>query len=232
MLDILFVHPNSSKVIYQDLAKKNSALEPPIWCAMLANSLRNFGSSVSIIDAEVNNLTYEEVSEDICKINPKIVCIVVYGQQPSASSHNMYGAVTTAEKIKSINKNQFIVFVGGHVSALPVETLKKESSIDAVCSNEGVYSLKDLAQLEKFEDNYLIKVKGLVLGIDGFIKINDPSIVVQKYVNSAFAWNGMDLLPPLQNYRTAGWHSGLTIQKETFAALYTSLGCLINAHFV
>ena len=197
MLDILFVHPNSSKVIYQDLAKKNSALEPPIWCAMLANSLRNFGSSVSIIDAEVNNLTYEEVSEDICKINPKIVCIVVYGQQPSASSQNMYGAVKTAEKIKSINKNQFIVFVGGHVSALPVETLKKESSIDAVCSNEGVYSLKDLAQLEKFEDNYLLKVKGLVFrDKDGFIKINDPSIVVPKNMLTqhlpGMAW---DLLP-------------------------------------
>ena len=41
MLDILFVHPNASKAIYQDLSKNHSAIEPPIWAAMLANTVRN-----------------------------------------------------------------------------------------------------------------------------------------------------------------------------------------------
>ena len=35
-LDILFIHPNASKKIYQDLAKDFSAIEPPIWAGMLA----------------------------------------------------------------------------------------------------------------------------------------------------------------------------------------------------
>ena len=36
-LDILFIHPNGSKKVYQDLSKDHSAIEPPIWAAMLAN---------------------------------------------------------------------------------------------------------------------------------------------------------------------------------------------------
>ena len=39
-LDALFVHPNSAKKVYQELAEKHSGIEPPIWAAMLANHCR------------------------------------------------------------------------------------------------------------------------------------------------------------------------------------------------
>ena len=39
-LDILFIHPNASKKIYQELSKDHSAYEPPIWAGMLANHCR------------------------------------------------------------------------------------------------------------------------------------------------------------------------------------------------
>ena len=58
--DILFVHPNAAKIIYQDLAKKNSAIEPPIWAGLLANSVRSKGFSPEILDAEVMALSYDE----------------------------------------------------------------------------------------------------------------------------------------------------------------------------
>ena len=41
-LDILFIHPNASKKIYQDLSSDHSAIEPPIWAGMLANSVRKY----------------------------------------------------------------------------------------------------------------------------------------------------------------------------------------------
>lgn len=234
MLDVLFIHPNSAKIIYQDLAKNNAALEPPIWCAMLANSLRVFGASVQIIDAEVENLSHQELAQNIDLIKPRIVCIVVYGQQPSASSQNMYGAVNTANTIKVMNKNQFIVFVGGHVAALPVETLLKEMSIDAVCSNEGVYSLRELSLIEKFEDTYLRKVSGLVFrNEDGVIEKNVAAKIVPKsMLTKDLPGMGWDLLPSLKKYRTAGWHSwSNNSDKQPFAALYTSLGCPYKCSF-
>jgi len=45
-LDVLFIHPNASKKIYQDLSKDLSAIEPPIWAALLANHVRTKGYSV------------------------------------------------------------------------------------------------------------------------------------------------------------------------------------------
>ena len=56
MLDILFVHPNASKKIYQGLSKNHSAIEPPIWAAMLANHARVKGFGAIILDCEAEGL--------------------------------------------------------------------------------------------------------------------------------------------------------------------------------
>ena len=99
-LDILFIHPNASKKIYQDLAKDFSAIEPPIWAGMLASHCLKHGFSAEILDCEALHLTDEESAKRVADHKPKVACFVVYGQQPSASSQNMEGAVTLAEEIK------------------------------------------------------------------------------------------------------------------------------------
>ena len=95
-LDILFVHTNASKKIYQDLSKDHSAFEPPIWAGMLANHCRNKKFKVEILDCEVNGLDFIKSAQEISEAKPKIACFVVYGQQPSASSQNMEGATITS----------------------------------------------------------------------------------------------------------------------------------------
>jgi radical SAM superfamily enzyme YgiQ (UPF0313 family) len=229
------VHPNASKKIYQGLAENHSAIEPPIWAALLANTLRSNGSSVEIYDAEAERKDYIEAAKDIVYRKARIICIVVYGQQPSASSQNMTGACATADEIKKISEDSFIIFVGGHVAALPQETLMQESSIDAVCQNEGVYTLRALAQLVDLHDHtQLKKIDGLCFrGDSGQIILNAPSRIVAKedleMVLPGMAW---DLLPDLSKYRTAGWHSWSNGSiKEPFAALYTSLGCPYRCSF-
>lgn len=234
MIDILFIHPNASQKIYQDLSKNNSAIEPPIWAAMLANSVRSKGWSVEILDAEAEHLNYQTAAERIIEYKARILCFVVYGQQPSASSQNMEGATATAKEVKNLDQSGFILFVGGHVAALPVETLNKEPFINAVCQNEGVYTIRDLLCIEKLDDNYLSKVDGLIFrNSEGQIIVNKPSSLVPKdrleHDLPGMAW---DLLPSLKNYRTAGWHSwsNKTV-KQPFAALYTSLGCPYRCSF-
>jgi len=234
MTDILFVHPNASEKIYQGLAKNNSAIEPPIWAAMLANSVRAKGFRPEILDAEAERLDYLSAARRITEYKTKIVCFVVYGQQPSASSQNMEGAVATADELKRLSPDTFIVFVGGHVAALPKETMQKESSIDALCQNEGVYTLHALLSIPRLEDVELRKVEGLVFrSSDGSIIINKSSGIVPKERLEidlpGMAW---DLLPSLDNYRTAGWHSWSNDSiKEPFAAIYTSLGCPYRCSF-
>ncbi len=49
-LDILFIHPNASQKIYQDLSKDFSAIEPPIWAGMLAAHCQKKGFHSEILD--------------------------------------------------------------------------------------------------------------------------------------------------------------------------------------
>ena len=50
-IDILFITPNSSKKVYQDLAKDYSAIEPPTWSLLLAQSCRSKNHKVAILDS-------------------------------------------------------------------------------------------------------------------------------------------------------------------------------------
>jgi anaerobic magnesium-protoporphyrin IX monomethyl ester cyclase len=234
-LDILFIHPNASKKIYQGLSSEHSAIEPPIWAGMLANHCRNKNYNVEILDCEVERLDYIASAKKINKIKPRIACFVVYGQQPSASSQNMEGAIATSEELKLLDPEIKILFVGGHVSALPIETLTTEKSIDFIALNEGVYSISNLLKVENLNDeNYLKNVKGIGFrNKDNQIIINHSEIIVPKKLLDidlpGVAW---DLLPSLKKYRTAGWHSwSNNSEKEPFAALYTSLGCPYTCSF-
>ena len=234
-LDILFIHPNASKKIYQELSKDHSAYEPPIWAGMLANHCRSKNFKTAILDCEVNKFDYEKSAKEINNLKPKIACFVVYGQQPSASSQNMEGATKTSIELKKLNNEIKTLFVGGHVAALPKETLLKESSIDFVALNEGVYSISNLLSADNLnEESYLKKIKGIGFrNNENQIILNEPEIVVPKKLLEddlpGIAW---DLLPKLSEYRTAGWHSwSNNSDKQPFAALYTSLGCPYKCSF-
>ena len=234
MTDILFVHPNASEKIYQGLAKNNAAIEPPIWAAMLANSVRTKGHRPEILDAEVEGLDYLSAAKRITEYKAKVVCFVVYGQQPSASSQNMEGATATARELKNLAPDTFVVFVGGHVAALPMETMDKETCIDALCQNEGVYTLHALLSLSKINDTELKRVPGLVFrDREGNVIMNESSAIVAKEdLEQDLPGMAWDLLPPLSRYRTAGWHSWSNdTEKQPFAALYTSLGCPYKCSF-
>jgi radical SAM superfamily enzyme YgiQ (UPF0313 family) len=235
MIDILFVHPNASTKIYQGLADKHSAIEPPIWAAMLANSVRVKGFSCEILDAEAERLDFKTAAKKIVDYKARVVCFVVYGQQPSASSQNMTGACACADELRKLDEDCFILFVGGHVAALPAETLAQEPSITAVCQNEGVYTIRALLSISNLrDDNQLEKIDGLVFrNTEGNVVINAPSPIVAKEDLEVdlpgMAW---DLLPSLDKYRTAGWHSWSNNSEKTpFAALYTSLGCPYRCSF-
>ena len=187
------------------------------------------------MDCEVNKFDYEKSAKEINNLKPKIACFVVYGQQPSASSQNMEGATKTSIELKKLNNEIKTLFVGGHVAALPKETLLKESSIDFVALNEGVYSISNLLSADNLnEESYLKKIKGIGFrNNENQIILNEPETVVPKKLLEddlpGIAW---DLLPNLSEYRTAGWHSwSNNSDKQPFAALYTSLGCPYKCSF-
>ena len=235
-LDCIFLVTKSSKKTYQKLSHTYSAIEPPTWALLLAESTRSVGFKVNILDANAENLSVEEILKRIKDSSPKLICLVVYGQNVNAGTTNMSGAIYTSEYLKKFISTP-ISIIGSHVQALPIETLKKEKSIDFVFTNEGVYSLRNLLKLSDFSSNNLSKIKGIAFRNQNKIIINSPEKIVPNEKMDidlpGYAW---DLLPfkknPLDLYRAPMWHAEYDFEKRTpYASLQTSLGCQFGCNF-
>ena len=149
----------------------------------------------------------------------------------------MSGAVYLSKFLKKNNPNFKICFIGSHVQALPIETLKKETSIDFVFTNEGVYALRNILKLETFDSGHLKKVNGIAFRDRLNVILNPPEKVVptsrMDFDLPGYAW---DLLPyenkPLDLYRAPMWHAEYDFKKRTpYASLQTSLGCMFKCNF-
>ena len=235
-LDCLFLVTKSSKKTYQKLSQTYSAIEPPTWALLLAESIRSVGFKVNILDANAENLSEEEILKRIKDFSPKLICLVVYGQNVNAGTTNMSGAIHTSEYLKKFITTP-ISIIGSHVQALPLETLKTEKSIDFVFTNEGVYSLRNLLKLNDFYPMSLSRIKGIAFRNENQLIIHEPEKVVPNEKMDidlpGYAW---DLLPfktqPLDLYRAPMWHAEYDFEKRTpYASLQTSLGCQFGCNF-
>lgn len=236
-LDVLFVNPGNASGIYQGLAQDYSAIETPTWSLLLASSCRAKGFKVAILDINAERLSEIEASKKISYLNPRLIALVVYGQNPNSGTVNMSGAISLASEIKKNNPNSIISIHGSHVQSLPVETMQNEKNINFVFTNEGVYSLWNVLSLEKINDENVKKVKGLCVR-DGDRALMTPpeKTVPQSRMDIDLPGYAWDLLPyknkPLDLYRAHFWHGNYDFNERTpFAAIYTSLGCKFNCNF-
>ena len=238
-MDVLFVNPDSSAKAYQGLAAVYSAIEPPTWSLLLAESCRSRGAEVAILDCDAERLTIDQSLRRIEELKPRLLVMVVYGQNPNSGTTSMIGALALANAIKDAAINTKICFVGSHTSALPLEVLKNHC-VDIVLLNEGVYALHELIASNLADDLQAIKGIGYkkAVGSDCATPIlNAPQIVVpQERMDKDLPGYAWDLLPyknkPLDLYRAHFWHAEFSHEKRTpFAAIYTSLGCQFACDF-
>ena len=113
-----------------------------------------------VVDAEADELTPVQIAERVELIDPRLVVIVVYGHQPSASTQNMTGASLACTAIRQQMPSAKILMIGGHVAALPERTLREESC-DFVAHDEGLQTIVDLLEAGRAGDNDYRKVRGL-----------------------------------------------------------------------
>lgn len=222
MIDVLLVSPNS-KFVYQELAQDFSAVETPIWCGLLANSVISIGKSAEIVDLNIGKWTNESFCEHVKYVNPKFVMFVATGANPNSSSSDMAGAVNWAEQLKLVHPEYKIGFVGPHVNALPMETLSRHNFIDFCITNEGVYALRNLVSggIDRLES-----VRGLAYRKDNVVHLTQPeNIVPQDRLCLDLPGVAYDLMPSLYDYRTSHWHTNYHDTRSPFASIYTSLGC-------
>ena len=237
MIDVLFIAPGNATGVYQGLAKDYSAIEPPTWALLLAESCRSKGYTVGLIDSNAEELNGEQILERVQSLNPRLVCFVVYGQNVNAGTVSMSGAVYLSEYLKEYGVKTPIAYIGSYIQAVPTKALNDEPSIDFGFTNEGVYALHNVLAQETIDINNLGHVKGLVWRENGTPKINPPEKVVPNDRMDidlpGYAW---DLLPmketPLDLYRAPMWHAEYDQTKRSpYAAIQTSLGCQFGCDF-
>ena len=230
-VDILFVNPGDRKQIYQDLGDEFSAIEPPVFAGLFATYARRRGASVAIYDAPAFGASAQETARAVTEdFDPKLIVIVVYGFQPSASTQNMTAAGDIARHIKESNSSIPVMMTGTHPSALPQRTLEEES-VDFVVDLEGPVTI-----YKTYE--------ALVAGVNNFSAIPslwwrdgdkiipprsaEPLLDNLDHEMPGIAW---DLLP-MDRYRSHNWHSFEHIhERAPYAAIHTSLGCPYKCSF-
>jgi len=233
-LDVLFVTADSGLIAYQQLNRTFSAIEPPTWALLLAESCRSKGFGAGILDCSAEQLSPEEAVRRIDDADARLVCFVVYGQNPNSGTTNMGGAIDLAAAFKRGNPAGPTCFVGSHTSALPLEVLASPA-VDFVLLNEGVYALHNLLATDLRTD--LASVRGIGFKEDGRPRLNAPErIVPQELMDRDLPGYAWDLLPcrekPLDLYRAHFWHANFDHGLRTpFAAIYTSLGCRFKCDF-
>ena len=223
-LDLLLVNPGGRHEVYQKLGAHLTAVEPPLWCRLIGGYARDHGFSVAIVDSEAENLDPAAIAERVKVANPRLLGMIVFGHQPSASTQQMASAGEKCRAIKEHNQDIPIIMVGGHVSALPEQTLKEEP-VDFVCKGEGPLTVVQLLDVLKdgrtggFED-----IEGLVWMRDGEPVINPPAPLI-KDLDRDLHGNVWDLLP-MDKYRAHNWQCfGDLDARQPYASIYTSLGC-------
>lgn len=227
-LDCLFVQPHS-RCLYQGLRGKFSAIEPPTWSLLLAQSIRSVGFGAAILDCDVMDLTDEQAIQQIKEHNPRLVCFVVYGSEPNQGTARMSGAVPLAQRLRKSYPEYPICFCGTHTQALPSEVLSL-SCVDCVLLNEGAYALRNLLSLDLpnlYDDASGVKGIGFKDPSDGRPYLNEPErIVSQERMDVDLPGYAIDLIPSLYSYRSHFWHGEYQHDlRSPFAAIYTSLGC-------
>jgi len=227
-VDIVLVKPGSQKELYGELSAFGlTAIEPPLWGAILAGFLRSKGYSVLLYDAEAEGWDYEQTARKIKDVDPLLAAVVVSGTNPSASTMNMTGAGKIISAVKRIDEGIKTILLGLHPSALPRRTAIEENA-DFVCQGEGFYTLPKLVDaLKNKKKEY--SIEGLWFKDSGNV-ISNPAPAVMKNIDDIPmpAW---DLLP-MEKYRAHNWHCFDDIKnRQPYAVLYTSLGCPFHCGF-
>lgn len=128
---MLFNPPVSFDVFYGewDMSDVKSS-SPPLGILSLASMIRKYGYPVKVVDAHADGLTTEMIRKAIQDYQPDVVGITAMTVMISA-------AAEIAKIVKEVDPEITTILGGVHVTAEPIETLKRYPQFDFATVGEG-----------------------------------------------------------------------------------------------
>ena len=163
---VIFINPpfikKFSRPQRSPAVTKSGTLYYPMWLAYAAAYTEKGGHTVHLLDAPAADLSEPETFSMAATFDPSLVIV-------ETSTPSIYNDVNFCERLKEHLQQQgrtvFILLVGTHVSALPEESLRLNSAVDAVAQGEFDCTVKELADALENDKN-IEDVQGLWLNRD------------------------------------------------------------------
>ena len=209
-IEVLLINP------YDENAVKNALgfITPPLNLMYLASSLEEKSYSVKIIDDDLLQKGYENVSKQAEKLNPQLVGV-------TATTSTIKSALKYLELIKNILPESLTVIGGPHTTFMPYETLKNSDNLDVVVIGEGEETMVDLADhaTQNIED--INDVNGIVYRDlkDGNLRTTEKRPLIKDLDKLPFPARH---LVPFDSYG---------VSQEQTGGIITSRGCVYNCNY-
>jgi anaerobic magnesium-protoporphyrin IX monomethyl ester cyclase len=133
---LLLIQPNYRLVYSYAGSDTATPIYPPLGLAYIAAVVREAGFPVKIIEANANNLTHQQIKEEIANYKPDYVAL-------TASSSLM----NEVDKLANLCPENVQIILGGiHASSLPDEVLTSHPKIDLVVRREGEDTIVEILE--------------------------------------------------------------------------------------
>ena len=132
-------HGRFSRESRSPAVTKSGTIYYPIWLCYAAAVLEQAGHDISVIDSCAYEYDLKKTLQIVGDKKPQLIVL-------DTSTPSIYSDISTAAEIKKILPYSVIVLIGTHPSAVPEETLRVDSAVDAVAVGEADYTVKELAE--------------------------------------------------------------------------------------
>jgi anaerobic magnesium-protoporphyrin IX monomethyl ester cyclase len=215
---VLVVVPSMENA-YHNL-KDFVAIVPPIGLISIAAVLEKKGYAVRVIDADAEQLSFEEILHKTVDEKPDYV---------GANTMTATMGISNAFFIELRKRlPQVKIIVGGpHASALPVETLKDCAAIDIIVKGEGEEIVDRLMDV--------LNGGGELSGVKGIAYRENSGIFENIDSDLAPDLNKLSLpayhLLNYNLYRAYGWNKWTSGYRFPLGVIFTGRGCLGKCNF-
>ena len=191
---------------------------------ILAPLLRKQGYDLDILEANLENLTPDQVKQGIGEYGPDVVAISNMSIEYWAQLHEV------AKLTKEVSRNIIVIAGGVHATTLP-ERLMQDTNVDYTVLSEGEERLPQLLNIIKKDDGDFSKMNGVLYRENGQVKKITSSGWYRNLDATSFPDFSIYKNPEKifdHQQKSAG---GLSTRRTPVASILTSRGCPYRCSF-